>query len=90
MYNVFDTAKFLNRPAEVVITNLSGLAGIAHWINRHYNLDGKDKIDKKDPLVAKIKQWVDNEYENGRVIGISDEELESLIQEYAPGRFKTR
>lgn len=90
VYNVFDTAKFLNRPAEVVITNLSGLAGIAYWINRHYNLDGKNKIDKKDPLVAKIKQWVDNEYENGRVIGISDEELESLIQEYAPGRFKTR
>jgi isopropylmalate/homocitrate/citramalate synthase len=85
VYNVFDTERFLNRPVEVVITNLSGLAGIAHWINRHYNL--KDKIDKKDPLIVKIKEWVDNEYENGRVIGISDEELESLVQEHAPDRF---
>ncbi|MDK2798806.1 MAG: citrate (Re)-synthase [Clostridiales bacterium] len=88
IYNIFDTTELLNRPALVAVTNLSGLAGIAHWINAYYNLSEQQKIDKKDPLVAKIKEWVDAEYENGRVIAISDEELEALINQYAPGRFK--
>ena len=33
IYNVFDTGKFLNRPPLVAVSNTSGLAGIAHWIN---------------------------------------------------------
>ncbi|MDK2811309.1 MAG: citrate (Re)-synthase [Petroclostridium sp.] len=87
IYNIFDTAKLLNRPPMVAVTNLSGLAGIAHWINSYYRLEEGQKIDKKDPLVAKMKEWVDAEYEGGRIIAISDEELETLVNEYAPGRF---
>ena len=33
IYNIFDTAKILGRPPLVNITDKSGLAGIAHWIN---------------------------------------------------------
>ena len=38
IYNIFDTEKILNRPVQVAISNTSGLAGIAHWMNRHYQL----------------------------------------------------
>jgi len=82
IYNIFNTTKFLNRPATVAVTNLSGLAGIAHWINSYYKLEGDQKIDKKDPLVAYIKDWVDKEFNSGRVIAVSDEELEKLVEEY--------
>jgi len=82
IYNIFNTTKLLNRPASVAVTNLSGLAGIAHWLNSHYNLSGDKKIDKKDPVVAYIKEWVDQEFNNGRVIAISDEEMEKLVEEF--------
>ena len=38
IYNIFDTGKFLNRPPLVSVSNTSGLAGIAHWINSYYHL----------------------------------------------------
>ena len=76
IYNIFDTEKLLKRPVKVAITNTSGLAGIAHWINSNYGLEGSKIIGKKDSIVIKIKEWVDNEYDNGRVTAITDEELE--------------
>ena len=42
IYNIFDTGKFLNRPPLVSVSNTSGLAGIALWINSYYHLP-KDK-----------------------------------------------
>ena len=62
IYNIFDTGKFLNRPALVAVSNTSGLAGIAHWINTYYRLDDEHKIEKTHPLVEKLKAWVDQEY----------------------------
>ena len=61
IYNVFDTEKFLNRPAEVSVSNTSGAAGIAHWINTHYHLKNSDQIDKNSELVTMIKAYVDKE-----------------------------
>ena len=43
---------------------------------------GSKAIDKKHPTVEKIKQWVDKEYENGRVTVISDDELAALVEQY--------
>ncbi len=82
IYNIFDTKKFLNRAPVVAVSSVSGLAGIAHWINSFYNLDGNNAIDKKHPCVAKIKEWVDAEYEGGRVTVISDDELCALMKLY--------
>lgn len=82
IYNIFDTGKFLNRPAMVAVSNTSGLAGIAHWINSYYRLDNKNKVDKGNVLVKKVKEWVDQEYADGRVTVISDEELEKIIEGY--------
>lgn len=84
IYNIFDTGKILNRPAIVAVNNVSGLAGIAFWINQYYRLPEEAKVDKRSELVAKIKVWVDEEYHKDRQTVISDEELVALVKEYAP------
>ncbi len=87
IYNIFDTKKLLNRPASVMISKTSGLAGIAYWINENYDLTGDAAVAKSDPLVAALKAWVDEEYENGRQSTLGRGELEEKIEELAPGRF---
>ncbi|BBF43800.1 re face-specific citrate synthase [Lachnospiraceae bacterium KM106-2] len=79
IYNIFDTEKFLNRPVMVAVSNTSGLAGIAHWINTYYKLKGDDAIEKNHPVAIKVKEWVDAEYESGRVTVITDDELLNVI-----------
>ena len=87
IYNIFNTKKILGRPAAVQVSKTSGLAGIAYWINENYNLDGDEKIDKKDPLVLQLKEWIDKEYEDGRVSSMSDIELETKLEELSNGKF---
>ena len=82
IYNIFDTEKFLNRPALVSISNTSGLAGIAHWINTYYRLPEERHVDKNSPLVHRLKDWVDQMYEDGRVTVLTDNELVVKITEY--------
>ncbi|CVI66373.1 2-isopropylmalate synthase [Clostridiales bacterium CHKCI001] len=82
IYNIFDTEKFLKRPPLVAVSNTSGLAGIAHWINNYYRLSEEHKVDKNSELVVKLKKWVDEQYEDGRVTVISDEELIVAIERY--------
>src|SRR5574344_2566714 len=67
IYNLFATDKLLNRPVLVAVSNTSGLAGIAHWINTYYKLKYEKRVEKSSPLVESVKKWVDDEYENGRV-----------------------
>ena len=81
IYNIFDTEKFLNRPALVAVSNTSGLAGIAHWMNSYFKWKGEKQIEKTHPLVAMVKTWIDEEYENGRVTVLTDEELLKVIDE---------
>lgn len=75
IYNIFDTGKFLNRPPLVAVSNTSGLAGIAHWINNYYHLPDDRKVDKNSELVHRIKDWVDTQYDDGRVTVMTDQEL---------------
>lgn len=82
IYNVFDTKALLNRSAVVSVSNSSGLAGIAFWINSHYNLPPEKMIKKDDPLVRYVKDWVDQEYSTCRTTRISDEELVAIISQY--------
>jgi len=79
IYNIFDTEKFLNRPVLVAVSNTSGLAGIAHWVNTFFKLKGERAVNKSNPIVAKVKEWVDEEYETGRVTVITDDELMRII-----------
>ncbi|MBU3803727.1 MAG: 2-isopropylmalate synthase [Candidatus Cellulosilyticum pullistercoris] len=82
IYNVFDTEKLLNRPVRVSVSNTSGLAGIAHWINSNPAYGMLKGIDKNDELCVHIKNWVDIQYEEGRTTVISDEELDKIISAY--------
>ncbi len=88
IYNIFDTKKLLNRPASVLISKTSGLAGIAYWINENYSLTGERAVDKKDPVVVALKEWVDREYDQGRQTSISSGELEERIEALCGDRFK--
>ncbi|MBQ7846523.1 MAG: 2-isopropylmalate synthase [Clostridia bacterium] len=80
IYNIFDTAKILNRPALVAVDSHSGLAGVAHWINSYFRLKGDETIAKNDPLVVAVKNEVDALYEAGRNTVMGDEELEILVR----------
>ena len=79
IYNIFDTDKFLNRPVLCAVSNTSGLAGIAHWMNTYYRLPENKQVDKNSPLVKEVKEWVDKEYETGRVTVLTDDELVRVI-----------
>ena len=88
IYTIFDTGKLLNRPAVVEISKTSGLAGIAYWINQNFRLKGDDQIDKHDPIVETMKNWIDAEYEDGRQTVMTDKELDAMLERLAPGRFR--
>ena len=88
IYNIFNTKKILNRPASVLVGKASGLAGIAYWINNNYGLSADEMVDKKDPLVIKLKEWIDAEYEGGRQTTLSNTELETKIEELSGGKFR--
>ncbi|MDH5767255.1 MAG: 2-isopropylmalate synthase [Gammaproteobacteria bacterium] len=87
IYNIFDTEKLLKRPVLVVVGAHSGLAGIAAWLNKYFKLKEERKINKRDPRVLKLKEWVDGEYAKGRVTSFSDEELESVVKKHIPELF---
>ncbi|MDR1116634.1 MAG: 2-isopropylmalate synthase [Oscillospiraceae bacterium] len=73
IYNIFDTGKLLKSPPGVAITATSGAAGIAMWLMSH--AFASEKIEKDDPRVTKLKEWVDEQYTDGRVTTISYQEM---------------
>ncbi len=87
IYNIFDTEKILKRPMSIMITDKSGLAGIAHWVNSHLMLSGDKRVDKRHPGAAKIYKWVMDQYEGGRVTSISHGEMERQARMYLPEFF---
>jgi len=87
IYNIFDTTKILKRPIVPMVTDKSGKAGIAYWINSHYRLTGENTVDKRHPGISKINKWIVDEYEAGRVTTISSEELEAKARKYLPELF---
>ncbi len=82
IYNIFDTETILNCPPKVSITNTSGMAGVAYWINRYLSKQGKSEIAKNDPVVEKIYSWVTAQYDEGRITIISDTEMEEQVKKY--------
>lgn len=80
IYNIFDTEAILGRPPLAAVSNTSGLAGIACWINNYYRLPKDKAVSKNHPLVIQINEWVQEEYDNGRITVISDEELAEQVE----------
>ena len=88
IYNIFDTKAILNRPARVSINNASGLAGVAYWINDFYGLPEGSRVQKDDPLVARVKAMIDEEYRQGRCTVYGDSELDGMVRLADPQRHK--
>ncbi len=83
IYNIFDTARLLNRPPRVALTDKSGTDGVALWVNDFFGLAGDDRISKIK--VHKVARWVTDQYEKeGRMTAISDQELEQKVEELMP------
>ncbi len=78
IYNIFNTELLLKRPVKIAVGKTSGLAGIAHWVNSYFGFEGENKVGKQHPAIIKMKEWVDAQYEVGRVTQISDTELARL------------
>lgn len=79
IYNIFNTDKLLNRPVKIAISNTSGTSGIAHWINTYFGFKGEEEVTKKDEVVEKMYEWVNEQYNAGRVTSITDAELAELF-----------
>jgi isopropylmalate/homocitrate/citramalate synthase len=87
IYNIFDTAKLLGRPLAVYITDKSGMAGIAHWINSTLGAAGEDQVHKNHPAVARIHEVIAKQYDEGRVTAFSDKEMTAHAKRYLPELF---
>jgi isopropylmalate/homocitrate/citramalate synthase len=60
IYNIFDTRKLLNRPVSITVTDKTGIAGVAYWVNSRLGLEGENPINKRHPGIVKIhemEQW---------------------------------
>jgi len=88
IYNIFDTTNILNRKPEVVITDKSGAAGICAWINVYFNLEKDKEVTKNNPAIGEINKWIMAQYDEGRITGISEEEMIALVQKYIPEIYK--
>lgn len=90
IYNIFDTEAILNRPIRIMITDKSGMAGIAQWINENVpGLAGRtfEPVGKRHPGVKHISAWVAEQYAQGRTTSISPEELLAQARHYLPSLF---
>jgi isopropylmalate/homocitrate/citramalate synthase len=79
IYNPFDTGAILKRPIRVGVTDKSGVAGILAWMQYRYEF--AEPLDKDDPRIRQINDWVTAQYEEGRVPAMSDEEMDEKVCE---------
>jgi len=84
IYTIFHTEAVLGVSPDIRITDKSGRAGVAHWINLHLNLDGEDRVSKDHPGVIEIFRRITEQYDRGRVTIMSHEEMVELVAEYIP------
>lgn len=85
IYTIFDTKKILNKPAHGARSaKPPALRAVAYWINQTYGLEDGVKLDKKSPLVIAMKEWVDQQYEDGRQTVMTERELKEKIRQLAP------
>ena len=81
IYNIFNTTKILRSPPKVGISRNSGAAGIAVWLSARLGTS----VAKNDPAVLHLRDWVDAQYEEGRVTNIGDAELAAEYKAYKEG-----
>ena len=90
IYNIFDTKHLLGRPVPIIITDKTGRAGVAYWINNNLNLSEDKQVSKKHPAVGQIYDAIMAVYEEtGRTTSFSHDEMEALVQRFMPELFAT-
>jgi hypothetical protein len=90
IYNIFDTEALLNRPLRVQVTDKSGVAGIAQWINENIpeiQNGTKEPVSKRLSGIKHIHAWVMEDYANGRTTSISPEEMLAQTKRFLPSLF---
>ncbi len=92
IYNIFDTETILNRPIRVTVTDKSGMAGIAQWINENVPAvvtGEREPVSKRHPGIRRIYDWVMEQYAQGRTTGISPDELTAQAKHFLPSLFQS-
>lgn len=90
IYNIFDTSRLLGRQVPIIITDKTGRAGVAYWINTNLNLPPERQVSKKHPAVGQIYDAIMAIYEEtGRTTSFSHSEMEALTQRFLPELFIT-
>ncbi|OGV72280.1 MAG: histone-lysine N-methyltransferase [Lentisphaerae bacterium RIFOXYB12_FULL_65_16] len=92
IYNIFDTEKILNRPIHIMVTDKSGLAGVAQWLNQYatqHPAGEYEAIGKRHPGVRRIYEWIMEQYEQGRTTAISSEEMIAQAKHHVPRLFES-
>jgi isopropylmalate/homocitrate/citramalate synthase len=86
-YMAFDPQRVLGRPIRVVVSDQSGAAGIAWWVNEQLGLSGPDRIAKTHPGVVAMYDAVLARYARGVQDDPSDDELLRLARQALPEFF---
>ena len=73
----------------IIITDKTGRAGVAYWINVTLKLPEGKQICKKHPAVGKIYEAIVAIYDTGRTTLLSHDELAALVLRYLPERCET-
>ena len=90
IYNIFDTTRLLGRPVPIIVTDKTGRAGVAYWINNNLGLPEDRRVSKKHPAVGEIYEAITKLYaETGRTTSLSHAEMEAFVQAAMPELFAT-
>lgn len=89
IYNIFDTGKLLNKPPRVMITDKSGVDGVALWVNEFLGLKGDERASKT--AIVKIARWVRDQYDvHNRITSISEEEMIEQVRIHLSEHFNKK
>jgi isopropylmalate/homocitrate/citramalate synthase len=80
IYNPFDTRSLLGRAPRVAITDKSGAAGLLLWIRDH-RPGLAIGLTKHDTRVRRLNEEIIDEFSDGRVTSLSDEEVGRLVDQ---------
>ncbi len=87
IYNIFDTNTILGRSVPIIITDKSGRAGVAYWLNHHFKLTDEQKITKQHPAIGQLYAIITKSYEDGRNTSYSTQEMIGLAKRFLPELF---
>ena len=86
IYTIFDSERILGIPFAITITDKTGIAGLAHWVDMELR-DRDIHIDKAHPGLVAMNDAVQTLYADGRLTAMSHEELLELARQHLPEHF---